>query len=178
MKQTDAIKRLMNFDRSGRYVFSARDMAKVLHEDAPAAREATIRRLVTEGILERPTKGVYVFAMSSHRGPDTLELIARTLRRGDHSYVSLESALSEYGAISQIPVSRLTVMTTGRKGTYKTPYGVIEFTHTKRPLPDILTSALDRDRPLRVASKAAAIRDLRRVGRNTHLLSEGAQYGL
>ncbi len=41
----------------------------------------------------------------------------------------LESALSEYGVISQIPIDRLTIMTTGRKGHYKTPYGTIEFTH-------------------------------------------------
>jgi hypothetical protein len=28
----------------------------------------------------------------------TIELIAKTLRRGEYSYVSLEPALSEYGA--------------------------------------------------------------------------------
>jgi hypothetical protein len=108
--------------------------------------------------------------LSQHRGKDTLELIARTLRRGAYNYVSLESALSEWGAISQIPVGRLTVMTTGRKGEYKTPYGVIEFTHTKRPLTEVLASGVERGRPLRIASKQAALRDLKRVGRNTHLL--------
>ncbi len=33
---------------------------------------------------------------------------------GEYNYVSLESMLSEYGLISQIPIDRLTVMTTGR----------------------------------------------------------------
>jgi len=94
------------------------------------------------------------------------------LRRGDYSYVSLESALSEYGAISQIPIDRLTVMTTGRKGEYKTPYGTIEFTHTKRNLQNILQSMRDVGRPLRLANPMAAWRDLKRTGRNTHLVEE------
>lgn len=45
----------------------------------------------------------------------SLELVAR----GEYNYISLESALSEYGIISQIPIDRLTIMTTGRKGEYK-----------------------------------------------------------
>jgi len=52
--------------------------------------------------------------------------------------------LSEYGVISQIPLDRLTVMTTGRKGIYKTIYGTIEFTHTKRSVENILDQ---NDRP-------------------------------
>ncbi|MDV7106381.1 hypothetical protein R3X26_18525 [Vibrio sp. TH_r3] len=31
--------------------------------------------------------------------------------------------LSDFGVISQIPVDRLTVMTTGRSGEFKTPLG-------------------------------------------------------
>ncbi|SJN14822.1 hypothetical protein CZ787_17065 [Halomonas citrativorans] len=173
VKQSEAIKRLAEFDQRERYVFAARDMSKVLHDDTPRSREATLKRLVSAGILERPSKGVYLYALSKNRGPDTLELIAKTLRRGEYSYISLESALSEYGVISQIPVGRLTVMTTGRKGEYRTPYGVIEFTHTKRPISDILSVIKDRGRPLKVATKQAALRDLKRVGRNTHLIDKG-----
>lgn len=173
MKQSEAIKRLAEFDQRERYVFAARDMSKVFPDDTSRSREATLKRLVNAGILERPSKGVYLYALSKNKGPDTLELIAKTLRRGEYSYISLESALSEYGVISQIPVGRLTVMTTGRKGEYKTPYGVIEFTHTKRPVSDILSVTKDRRRPLKVATKLAALRDLKRVGRNTHLIDEG-----
>ncbi|MDN7131526.1 type IV toxin-antitoxin system AbiEi family antitoxin domain-containing protein [Halomonas sp. MC140] len=174
MKQSEAIKRLAEFDQRGRYVFSTQDMSKVFLEDTARGREATLKRLVKAGILERPTKGVYLYGLSRNKGPDTLELIGKTLRRGEYSYISLESALSEYGVISQIPVGRLTVMTTGRKGEYKTPYGVIEFTHTKRRVSDILSTIKDRGRPLKVAAKFAALRDLKRVGRNTHLIDEEA----
>jgi len=47
---------------------------------------------------------------------------------------------------------------------------MIEFTHTKRPVTDILSSARNRGHPLRIATKEAALRDLKRVGRNTHLI--------
>ncbi len=80
--------------------------------------------------------------------------------------------LSEYGAISQVPIDRLTVMTTGRRGTYTTPYGTIEFTHTSRGLPDILVGSREVGRPLRLATPQTAWRDLKRVGRNIHIMDE------
>ncbi|MCG9752071.1 DUF6088 family protein [Vibrio brasiliensis] len=131
----------------------------------------TLKRLVKNQILERVARGIYLYTLSKGRfSSNTLEIIAKTLRRGEYSYVSLESALSEYGVISQIPVDRLTVMTTGRKGEYKTRYGVIEFTHTKKSVPDIIDSIRSVGRPLRVAAKETAVRDLKRVGRNVHLI--------
>jgi len=81
--------------------------------------------------------------------------------------------LSEYGMISQIPIDRLTVMTTGRKGTFNTYYGVIEFTHTKQAVSDIL-SRIQRieGSPLAVATRETALRDLKRVGRNIQMLRQ------
>ncbi|MFZ3429212.1 DUF6088 family protein [Vibrio harveyi] len=131
----------------------------------------TLKRLVKNQILERVARGIYLYTLSRDRfSSNTLEIIAKTLRRGEYSYISLESALSEYGVISQIPVDRLTVMTTGRKGEYKTRYGVIEFTHTKKSVPDIVDSIRSVGRPLRIATEETAIRDLKRVGRNVHLI--------
>lgn len=170
MKQSDAIRQLSAMDQTGRYVYHHKDLEKLFHDNTPSSFEATLKRLVANQLLERVLKGIYVYALSRHKGPDTLELIARTLRRGEHSYISLESALSEYGLISQIPVDRLTIMTTGRKGEYSTPYGTLEFTHTSRPISDILASVRGRERPLNIATKEAALRDLRRVGRNLHLI--------
>ncbi len=75
--------------------------------------------------------------------------------------------------MSQMPVDWLTVMTTGRTGEYRTPYGVIEFTHTKaRPLLSVIDRMKSQERPLRVAHVDAAVRDLKRVGRNTHLIDQ------
>lgn len=172
MDQATAIQRLTAYDKQGRYVFTNRDFEKVFHEDSPRAVRAGIQRLVRVGILQRAIKGVYVNSLAQSRGSSTLELIAKSLRHGEYNYISLESALSEHGAISQIPLDRITVMTTGRRGEYKTPFGLIEFTHTKRSVKDIVSSIRDVGRSLRLASKQAAFRDLKRVGRNLHLVDE------
>lgn len=173
MDKSTAIKRLSEWDRQGRYVFKRGDLAKIFHEDSPRAFKAGLNRLVQEGLLLRPARGVYAFAMAHSRDSHAIEHVALALRRGEYNYVSLESALSEYGVISQIPVDRLTVMTTGRKGVYGTPLGTIEFVHTKRKPSAILAGVVDVNRPLRLATAQTAWRDLKRVGRNTHLVNEG-----
>ena len=121
-------------------------------------------------MVERAANGVFVNPLSSRSRVDLLETVACTVRRGEYNYLSLEGALSEWGVISQIPQAYLTVMTTGRKGVFHTPYGTIEFTHTQRPGADIVCNTGRRDRPLRLATAPAALRDLRRVGRNLHLV--------
>ena len=176
MNQTIAIERLTEFDKQGRYVFTLQDIAKIFPEDNGKTLQAGLNRLTKQGFLIRAIKGIYVFALSRQKGKDTLELIAKTMRRGEYSYLSLESALAEYGVISQIPIDRLTIMTTGRKGEYKTPFGTIEFTHTKRSPSQIIDSIQTVGRPLRLATKEAAWRDLKRIGRNTHLVNEQAIY--
>jgi len=177
MNQSSAIKRLHQLDLQNRYIFTHRDLQKLLPENNIRTFNSGLSRLVNQNLLERICRGVYLYALSHHkRSANTLELIAKTLRRGEYNYISLESALSEYGAISQIPIDRLTVMTTGRKGEYNTPYGTIEFTHTKRAVGDIIQHIQNVGRPLRLASKQAAYRDLKRVGRNTHLVDEEVVY--
>lgn len=92
-------------------------------------------------VLQRVCCGVYLYPLTRERDGYTVDRIAKTLRRGEYSYISNESALSEFGAISELPVDRLTVMTTGRRGVYRTTYGVIEFTHTRRSVLDILADS-------------------------------------
>ena len=172
MDQATAIKRLSHFDQQGRSVFTKRDLAKIFNEDKPKAFQAGLARLVKSNILQRVLKGIYIYALSQNLSANLLEQIAAAVRRWEYNYISLESALSEYNVISQIPVDRLTIMTTGRKGTYQTPFGTLEFTHTKRSVADILDNTIERDRPLLIASKQAAFRDLKRVGRNLHLIDK------
>ncbi len=171
MNQVRAIHRLTAQDRQGRQVFTHRDLATLFPEDNPRTLQAGLDRLVKNGVLVRAVNGVYINALSAGGFTHTLENIAKAMRRGEYSYVSLESALSEYGVISQIPM-RLTIMTTGRKGEVTTSFGTIEFTHTARPVHDILDDIHDVGRPLRLAGKHKACRDLRRVGRNTELIDE------
>lgn len=170
-----ATKVLKDWDRKGKYVFTKHQLHKLFHEDSTKTFSEGLNRLVKAGILQRACRGIYVNEQASHFDSYTIDRIVKTLRRGEYNYVSLESMLSEYGLISQMPIDRLTVMTTGRTGTYTTPYGVIELIHTKRSITNILSSTqMSSERPLRIASKDAALRDLRRVGRNIELLNPEA----
>jgi len=173
MKKMQAIQRLREYDKKGRYVFTRRDLAKLFPGDDTKAFSEGLNRLVKAGVLQRACRGIYVNDSAHSFDSYVVEHIAKALRRGEYNYVSLESILSEYGVISQIPIDRLTVMTTGRTSTYQTAYGVIEFTHTKRSIVNILEHIRTVEgRPLRIATKKAAIRDLKRVGRNLNLLNE------
>lgn len=124
-------------------------------------------------ILSRACRGIYVNIYAASRDAYTIEHIAKALRCGEYNYVSLESMLSEYGLISQVLLDRLTVMTTGREGVCKTSFGVIEYTHTKRSFMDLLNHIKTvQGRPLRIASKETAWRDLKRVGRNVNMVNQ------
>lgn len=164
---------LRDWERKEKYVFSTHALSQLFPEDSQKTFSEGLRRLVKADLIKHVCRNIYVNADILRTEPYLIEQIAKALRPGCYNYVSLESILSEYGVISQIPIDRLTVMTTGRKGIFKTSYGVIEFTHTKRSIIDILNHTYKvENRPLRIATKASAWRDLKRVGRNINLVDE------
>ncbi|MGN0109371.1 MAG: hypothetical protein ACI38B_04770, partial [Bifidobacterium sp.] len=58
-------------------------------------------------------------------------------------------------------------------GEYRTPYGVIEFTHTARTIDRIAPDLLHPEgRGVPVASKQLALRDLKATGRNLGLVDD------
>lgn len=61
MDQSTAIKRFSQWDRQGRFVFIRADLAKLFPEDSPRALKDGLQRLVAEGLLERPARGVYLY---------------------------------------------------------------------------------------------------------------------
>lgn len=171
MNKVEAFNTLAKLDRVGIYVFTKSDLAKAFPEEKSKAFEKSLQRLVGDGLLERVAKGVYVNPMARSKKGQVIEDIAAVLRRGHFSYVSRESMLSEYGVISQVPLSRITIMTTGATGLYETPYGTIEFTHTKRRPAELVQRTMSvPGRPLRIATKQAAIADLVRAGRNVNMI--------
>jgi len=172
MKHIELINSLTALERLGVYVLTKKDVEKLFPQEGEKSMEKSLQRMVKDGLLIRAARGIYVNALAVARKPSwILEDVAKALRPGNLSYVSLESILSEYGVISQIPLSRITLMTTGAKGVHETPFGTIEFTHTKRTIPDILERTIFiKDRPLRIAKKHAAVTDLLRVGRNTDMI--------
>jgi predicted transcriptional regulator of viral defense system len=174
MKTTTAIDVLAAWDKRGRYIYLKRDLAKLFNEHVVSSTlSATIKRLISQGVLIRASKGVYIYAHSAHIDSTTLEQIALTIRRNEYNFLSLESALIEWGLISQIMTDRITVMTTGRKGEYRTPMGVIEFTHTEASPEQILANTIKREfHALPLATKEFALKNLRRVGRNINMIGK------
>lgn len=172
MKRLQAIKVLKEWDKAGKYVFTKHQLRILFQEDMPKAFDEGLQRLVKDNLLVRACRGIYINQEASSLDGYTIEHIAKALRPGEYNYVSLESILSEYGVISQIPLDRITIVTTGRKGIYKTPYGIIEYTHTKRDWSEVIKGIKTvKNRPLRIASKEIAWRDLKRVGRNTNMVN-------
>ena len=85
----------------------------------------------------------------------------------------MESAASRWGIISQIPVDRLTVVTSGREGIFPTPFGTIEFIHTAADALEIMTNTVDLpDSPLRLATKRYTVIGLKRARRSLDLIDE------
>lgn len=176
MNRIELLKRLEELERRNVFVLSKRDIEKLFPDEDEKAMEKSLQRMVRDGILAKAARGIYVNSSAALRNAGWLvEEVAKALRPGKLCYISLESMLSEYGVISQIPMSCLTVMTTGASGVHETPYGVIEFTHTKRSIPDVLNrSIVVKGRPLRIAKKQVAVQDLLRVGRNTDMIDDDA----
>lgn len=172
MRRLDLIEALAALERRGIFVLAKRDIEKLFPTEDGKSLEKSLQRMAKDKLLVKAARGVYVNPSAAARNPGwVIEEVAKVLRPGQLCYVSLESMLSEHGVISQIPMSHLTVMTTGASGTHETPYGVIEFTHTKRSVPDVLArTVFVKGRPLRIAKKRAAVQDLLRVGRNTDMI--------
>lgn len=157
------------WDAFGIWAFTSSTLSRLFAEDPHTLVKALARHRKT-GVIERMARGLYINPRARSLPPDVLSAIVPFLRPWDFNYLSLESALSEAGWISQIP-SRLTLMTTGRSQTFDTPYGAIEFVHTARS-PEAFRHEVfyDSRRELEVATPKRALRDLRRVGRNLGLV--------
>jgi predicted transcriptional regulator of viral defense system len=173
MRQQDALNIFHKMDRNhGRRVYTKSDLRKIFPDDSERALMDGIDRMVRSKVLERPAKGIYVYALSQQPRTHLLYEVARALRRGCYTYLSMESALSEFGVISQVPSGHHTFVTTGRKSEFKTDYGTIEFTRTTRDPAEFVPDLIDNGRPLPIASVERAIKDLRRAGRNLTMVQE------
>lgn len=171
MTTIEATKQLAALDKNGRYVYTKRNLSKIFAVTSENTLNQMLKRLVAKGVLIRAAQGVYVYAQSAHISPTTIEDVALALRPGEYVFESMESALSQWGLISQVPLDRITLVTTGRKGEHITPFGVIEFTHTASSAVEIIENTVSRpDHPLPIATKEYACINLRRSGRNLNMV--------
>jgi len=168
MRRAALSKRLIEADRKSIWAFTPATFGALLGEVEPNYLKLMMKRLTDQGVLIRATRGLYVNPQARSLPADVRRGLIRFLRPRELSYVSLESKLSEAGVISQLTNS-LTCMTTGSPGTFETPWGIIEFTHTDRDI-DPEADVYRRDDGTLEATVARAVRDLRRVARNVDLV--------
>jgi hypothetical protein len=157
------------------YLFSLADLSTILPGHDRNAITQIASRAIAAGFLARACHGIYLLADTPRTGLELFHIAAK-LRAGFFNYISQETVLSDAGIISQIPVSRVTIMTSGRCAHIPcSAFGTIEFTHTKRDLVSI-SSRLDYDGQRRMLCAPADIawEDLRAAGRNSHLVDKEA----
>jgi hypothetical protein len=168
MKRSDLNQKLTQADASGVWAFTPSSFSALMGGIEPAYLKLMTKRLSDQGVLIRAARGIYVNPHARSTPPDVRRGLLRFLRPRQINYVSLETKLSEAGAISQITTA-LTCMTTGSPGRFETPWGTIEFTHTDRKI-RVGTDVVAQDEGTLEATVRTAVRDLRRVGRNLDLI--------
>lgn len=161
-------------------VYALQDFRALLPEHGFDACKSVITRLEKRGDLIRVCRGIYMLPDSKLQGSDLLGRVAARLRASHFNYLSLETVLSEAGVISQIPLSRITVMSSGRSNVISCgKHGEIEWVHTSKK-PEHLAADLTYDFRLQLwrASVELALRDMKDTRRDTGLVNGEAVHEL
>lgn len=149
------------------------ELAFMMGESYTPAFTKFLSDCVRKGIIRRVSNGIFESTLTPPERSTAIYKIIKKLRGATLIYISLESQLSYTGEISQIVIDRITVVTRGRSGTFCTPYGVIEFTHTKKPINKIASNLyFDSDIKMYRANSKQAIADLKACNRNLHMLEK------
>jgi len=153
-------------------VFALSDVRALLPEHRDGAFKSVVTRLEKRGDLIRVCRGIYILPDSTLRGSDLLGCVAARLRANQFNYLSLETVLSDAGVISQIPLNRIMLMSSGRSSVISCGvYGTIEFVHTRKKAADLaLELSYDSSLQLWRASIPLALQDMRDAQRDTGLV--------
>lgn len=136
-----------------------------------ASMRVALSRHVKAGIIEKIAPKLY---LNPFCNPPAFALyrLANFLRKNENFYLSLESVLSEASVISQIP-NGVTFVTTGASYTFETLLGTIHFTHTDESTDKWIGKfTYNQNRQIWEASPEKALEDLRRYGKNLHMVNE------
>jgi hypothetical protein len=162
---------LSHATKAGGGVHTATEIAFMLGEKHTSSFTKFLTDCVQKGVLRRVATGIFESTITPPDGLTAIYKIVNKLRGDVLNYISLESQLSYTGDISQIVMDRLTVMTKGRSGIFSTPYGVIEFTHTKKTIESIAPNIyFDSDIKMYRARTSQAIVDLKNCNRNLQMM--------
>jgi len=171
---TRIISTLNDLANKDRCLFTLSDLRGILPEPRAGAFKTILCRAVKKGVLKRVCRGLYLYPQPDCEQGLMLFHAAARLRAGEFNYISLETALSDAGVISQAPMNWITIMSSGRRNTIRCgEWGTIEFVHTCRK-PAELRDNLTYDARCRIwrASVSLAIRDMRLTRRTLDLVNQ------
>jgi hypothetical protein len=169
---TSMIKTLNDLVDRDRCLFALSDLRGALPDLSGGAFRTMISRAEKKGVLARVCRGLYLYRQPDCEQGLMLFHAAARLRAGEFNYISLETALSDAGVISQVPVNWVTIMSSGRRNIIRCgKWGSIEFVHTSRQ-PAEWRDDLTYDARCRLwrASVSLAIRDMRLTRRTMDLI--------
>lgn len=153
-------------------LFTPADLRSLLPEQSDAAFKTLLSRAVAEGHLDRVCRGLYLYEKAPPDRGHLLHHAVGKLRPLGLNYLSLETVLSDAGVISQIPLQRIMVMSSGRSSVVDCgAWGSIEFVRTRQQPAD-LVDHLSYDPACRLwrADVAQAIRDMKATRRSLDLI--------
>lgn len=156
---------------SEHYLFTLQDLRALFPGLSTSAFRTLMSRSVRAGYLGKVCRGLYIDKRVSPRGV-VLFHVAALLRASAFNYISLETVLSDAGVISQIPIDRISIMSSGRSNVISCgSLGTIEFVHTNQK-PNQLIEQLyyDESCGLWRATVPLALRDMKTTHRNLDLI--------
>jgi hypothetical protein len=155
------------------YLFSLRDLRALCRDLSDAAFKTLLSRMVKSNYLIRVCRGLYTYKKAIPSTGLLLFHAAAHLRSNEFNYISLETVLSDVGVISQIPINRISIMSSGRSNTILCgEFGTIEFIHTQTKPTDIMDQlSYSSDCRLWRASVSLALRDMKNTHRNLDLIN-------
>lgn len=154
------------------YLFTSHDLRSLCYQLSNAAFKTLLSRAVQSGLLMRVCRGLYLYKRALPGDGLLLFHAAALLRANDFNYISLETALSDVGVISQIPMNWISIMSSGRSNIIScNDYGTIEFIHTNQK-PATLIDQLTYDQACGMwrANVELALRDMKVAQRNHDLI--------
>ncbi|MFF7708752.1 type IV toxin-antitoxin system AbiEi family antitoxin [Pseudomonas sp. NPDC007930] len=155
-----------------RYLFTPADLRALAPELSDQAYRALLTRANREQRLQQVCRGLYLYHPARPVPGLVLFHAAARLRAQAFNYISLETALSDCGVISQVPMNWITVMSSARSNIVNCgPWGTIEFINTRQRAAALAEQlAYDARCHLWRASPALALRDMRMARRNLELI--------
>lgn len=166
------LRKLAHFASDERYLFTPDDLRALVPDISDGAFKTLLSRAASEGYLTRVCRGLYLFEAAKPSTGLLLFHAAARLRAMQFNYISLETALSDCGVISQIPINWITLMSSGRSSTISCGrWGTIEFVHTRQKPMD-LVGQVHYDARCRLwrATVQQALRDMKAAKRNMDLI--------